>query len=114
MKTVYRFRSFGRAYYTSDVLRLSGQQARKRCQVLAAEHQISIEARLNGSWHEIILSAPVGMKLTGSNTHEAVIANAGPTTDGLWEAAERDLTHGLYKCTESDCEWCEDMRAEEN
>jgi hypothetical protein len=100
------------AYYTSPAERVAAASARATVKRLAKQHNVTVTPNFDGGWHEIVLTAPKGRLL--NDLHEVVIANAGPTTDRLWQRAAEDLQHmtPLETCDTVDCEWCNDDEAE--
>jgi len=95
------------AYYTSTTERAIAATARPKVRKLAASLDVTIEERFDGAWHELILTAPAGRLFADEGLHEFVIANAGPTTDGLWSRALSRLSASpVEPCTDEACEWC--------
>lgn len=93
------------SFYTTTELRKSAERARRSVRRLAKQMGVTIEERLDGSWHELLLTAPPKKRFVFSDLHEHVIANAGPTTDMLWERALETLEHeDLIVCPDEDCE----------
>lgn len=97
-------------FYTSSAHRDSAARARLLTLQRAKTLGVIVEPRLKGGgWHEILLTAPSGKKFHLADLHEQVFANAGPTTDGLWESTARALEgETLVDCPDSECEWCRD------
>jgi hypothetical protein len=94
------------AFYSSVSERQAGQAARKIARRRAAELNVTIEVREDGSWFELLLQAPTGYIFAKSDLHEHVIANAGTVSDGLWKCAADTLAEEeVIKCSEH-CEWC--------
>jgi hypothetical protein len=97
------------AFYTSATERASAATAKRQALKLAKALGVTIEQRFNGGWHEILLQAPAHKRFYQSEVHEIVLANAGAMTDGLWEAAEKDLRYErIEDCPDPQCEWCND------
>ena len=96
------------AAYTSLKERVEAAEARNSTRARAKRMHVTIEERFSGGWHEILLTAPDGMRFKNSELHELVIANAGPTTDQLWQRAQRELEYeaDVELCDVTDCEWC--------
>lgn len=94
------------AFYTSDKNRRSAATARRQAQAVAKRLGVTLDVRLDGAWHEVLADAPDGHVFSGPRVHQVVVANAGPTTDGLWEAVLDDLRVGVRPCTKDDCDVC--------
>lgn len=96
------------ARYTSARERFAAAAARRVAKKLAKQLHVSITERLDGGWHELLLTAPDKHRFKNSELHELVIANAGPTTDQLWQRALTELRYeaDVETCPDADCEWC--------
>jgi hypothetical protein len=95
------------AFYTSARERAASAAARTACRALARAKHVTVEARFDGGWHEIVLTCPNGFRFE-PDLHERIVANAGAVTDGLWAGALAALqSEQVEPCTDPDCEWCE-------
>lgn len=87
------------SFYTSQKERSAGAAARSLTRQRARKLKVSIEERFSGGWHELVLTAPTSFRFT-DGLHEYVVANAGPTTDGLWQQAQQRLAEAdVERCT---------------
>src|SRR5262249_47001825 len=96
------------SFFTSPEYRASGQDACLLAKRQAKKLGVTIDAwfpRGEGH-HEIVITAPDGTVFGGTEHHEHRIANAGATTDGLWERVLEDLQFGIKPCEVDGCEWC--------
>jgi hypothetical protein len=96
-----------RAYYTSKAEAAAGGAAQRATMRAAAAKRITVTPDFSGGWHEIRLTVPDGYQFGNLDIHECIAANAGPTTDGLWQRALRDVEAAdVVPCELADCEWC--------
>lgn len=102
------FRALGRSCYAMKADAIVARSAMQKCRKLATELGVDVEARFDGSWHEIVAEASHGKRFAASNAHGLVIANARATSDGLWAGLLKDLEVGLEECDTVECDVCDE------